>query len=204
MSSYIPEGYGELAIYWNLSSDPEPMVTTFGFKITGDGTDPAGIADDIRPTLVGTGKLIDVATMYTTTQLTKLRVTTRSGGDLYQGENATVAIGTVSTTTTVHPPPNNCAFLIQKKSAILGRRNRGRSFWPINDVATTAINQLGNIDASVVSAKQTLYNSWWTAMNVTLDLDLYILHSVSEIAPTPVQSLVFSSKIATQRRRMRP
>lgn len=204
MSSYIPNAYGECAVYWNVSSDPEPMVCTFGFANATLSTDTTAIAAELRTGLVGTGKLIDTATMFTTNQLTKIRVTVRVGGDLYQGENSTTAVGTVATTATAHPPANNTAFLIQKKSNILGRRNRGRMFWPITNMDTEKVNQLGAIDSTYLAAEQTKWTTLLSYMFTTISRPMYILHSVSEVAPTPVAFLIFNGKVATQRRRMRP
>lgn len=204
MTSYITNGYAELNLYFNMSSDTEAMITTLGFKNTDNSTDVAALLSDLRTPFVGAGKLIDASTMFNNCQLSKMRVTTRVAGDLYQGEDATPVVGTVAITATTGPPPNNTCFLIQKRALILGRRNRGRFYWPIMDLDRSKVNNLGNIDSTYATAAQTKWNTLRTYLEATTIKPPYILHNVSEVAPTHVTAFVFQTKAATQRRRMRP
>lgn len=203
MSAYIGEAYGEWSLWFNLSNDAESMIVTCGFKDV-DPTDPlSNLVTRLRNTVLGTGKLIDVGTMYSNYQLTRVRVVARRSGDLVLAEDNTPAVGTVPVTTTVQPPANNSAILVQKRSNTLGRRNRGRMFLPPYDLLNTSVNSLGNINAAYVTAKQTVFNTLMTSLLGATNMPPYILHSTSEILPRPFGTFAVQSKVATQRRRMR-
>lgn len=89
-----------------------------------------------------------------------------------------------------------CMGLISKKTALAGRRNRGRIFIP--NMAETNVGDLGTID----SGGLTLLNNIAAALYITGTpwTNPVILHSDNS-TPTPVTTLVAETQVATLRRR---
>jgi hypothetical protein len=99
--------------------------------------------------------------------------------------------------------PSNCAVLVRKLSALGGRKNRGRLFYP--DVPKTHVNQNGIMDSSWTSQLQSDFEDFFTAVSDVTGLeDGVLFHSDELDAPTELIGLKVQRQIATQRRRMRP
>lgn len=99
--------------------------------------------------------------------------------------------------------PQNAALLVQKRSLLGGRRNRGRLFMPV--LTEGAVNEVGQLSPTQLTSYQNVANSWLSSYNNEIGAfgDMVILHSSGDSTPTPVTSLVVQGTIATQRRRLR-
>lgn len=98
-------------------------------------------------------------------------------------------------------PPNTC-YLIQKRTASGGRKNRGRMFLPKPSAA--AIGENGAISSSQLLALAGAAGNFLTDCEaITGVTNCYVLHSSSVDTPTQITSLVPDANIATQRRRLR-
>lgn len=199
MPTFIGNGYGEWAAGFNTSADPETMYVTCGFENEDNSSDIGALLTQLRTALVGTGKIIDTATMFNTWQLTELKVQTRVDGILYDGVDNTPAVGAATGVSIL----NNTALLVQKRSPMSGRRNRGRWYWPPYDLVQTNVSNTGIINAAYVASKQTKFTALIPALTA-VNFKPVILHSVSEIAPSPIVTMPVQFKAATQRRRLRP
>jgi len=108
------------------------------------------------------------------------------------------------------PLPPNCAFLVRKRTSLSGRRGRGRMYLP--GVPEGLVDPAGNITGSAVTDLQNGLDNWWDELTgVPPGTSAYppvVLHRSEgagvEPAPTPILSFQAESKIATQRRRLRP
>jgi hypothetical protein len=98
-------------------------------------------------------------------------------------------------------PPNNCAVLIQKRTALAGVRNRGRMYLPPFGISETQISQTGMIESTEYIAIADRLEQWQTNMELA-DYNPVLLHADGG-TPTPITSMVLATQIATQRRRMR-
>lgn len=184
-----------------LSGDPEPMVVTLGVE-TGTEDDPSDLADEIFSLWVNAGTIFEPDSFsneyrigpFIASIMTATGPQIGTGVNFRQGTNA----GIDST-------PNNCAVLVQKRTARGGRKGRGRMYVPPVWPTEGPIEANGDIQVL-------LHASWQVAMTeFLLSCDsaghaIVLLHSeeAGAIAPDPVTQLVVSPKLATQRTRMRP
>lgn len=199
MPKFYPDNYGTFTMFFNQANDPEMMVTAFDYHDTAGAVGAAADLAAMRAQIVGTGKLVDTATMSNQYQLTKCTVIKRIGVDMYGAENTTPVVGALSIT----PMVNNVAVLVQKRGSALGRHNRGRFFLPPYHLTQTDVTPGGTVLAAKVTALNTVFTNLLT--NLTgAGTPMVILHTHSEIAPTVITSCPVQTKVATQRRRLRP
>ena len=116
----------------------------------------------------------------------------------------------------------NAAVLIHKRSAVGGRRNRGRMYLPWY-TTDAGVDELGNLNSAELNAIQTTMTAYRVAIAGDANLgDMVILHDSSKYtvtrpsptvkqitrttvvtpSPTVITALVCDPRIATQRRRM--
>lgn len=198
------EAFGEIVIAMSCTGDAELMLMTIGF---GNPTPPTlANAESIKsafvtymtPTLQSQYKTQKVAMRYQDSPTEQTYIETTSAAD---------AAGSGTS-----PLPSNCAIVIQKKTGLAGKKNRGRFFVPgINE---GLVNALGDIDSGAVASLQTNVNAMYTAWNTVVD-ELVIHHNIPYVKgvpgtggpdpsqiPTNITSLVVAPRIGTQRRRM--
>lgn len=99
-------------------------------------------------------------------------------------------------------PPNNTAALVTKQTSVAGRRGRGRMFIP-GFIPAVNVNEAGVIESAVRTVRQGLLDDWFEKCQVE-NLEMVILHSSAPATPAVLDGLRLESKMATQRRRMRP
>lgn len=204
MALIIPPGYLHAVYEFTRTGDPETMVTTMGHEIDAtsgaSGADSAddlftAFANEIMPTLSSQTTLTGVTTYVG-----------QDGGTPLVYTSSAVAVAGSATNTLL---PQNCALLVRKRTDAAGRRGRGRMYIP--EVAELAVDDLGVLTGSYQSAVQGFFDAWLAYLTGGVGARLYppvILHRSEGIGaeplPTPVQALVLDSRIATQRRRLRP
>lgn len=102
-------------------------------------------------------------------------------------------------------PPPNVAVLVQKRTALLGRRGRGRMFFPWG-VDESGVDEAGNIETAVRTAYQTGGANFIAGL-ASAGLEAVLLHTYpttgSPMAAAPISAFVPSPIVATQRRRLR-
>jgi len=194
----IPPGFAHVAHVTTLDSDVEEMVTTYGVSLS-DSPVPNELAEDLH---TGWGNNIVTPLYGDTYQLVRTEVRIgQDGGEPLQGVHSAVVLGIGSTARL----PQNCAVLVQKRSALGGRANRGRMYVP-GTLGESVVSDSGSITSSNLSGQQTAFNNFLTALQVgfgSFVTDMVILHS-SALEPTIVTSLNVQQLISTQRRRLRP
>lgn len=100
--------------------------------------------------------------------------------------------------------PQNCALLLQKRSEVGGRRNRGRMYIP--GVPETACNEVGVLTTTYTNAVKGLCDTFAAEYQDPAEFNtsaMVILHSTGDPTPTEVTLLTVDERIATQRRRLR-
>lgn len=198
MGVVIPVGFGQVALdHYNII-DPEPMTTLFGFDYTATNPDPAGIADTFFTFLTGTNGMLQLSTVSNGVTIGPFRVAVNTAGGLLSGVGTLFGVGT----SVVPPLPNNCSWLLQKRTARGGRKGRGRSYLPPTQLSETDVSSIGVLGIATRNAFQTRVNLFRTDA-LANQLGLVLLHSGAE-APDEITSLVVDTRIATQRTRMRP
>lgn len=193
----IPPGYAQANHRMLLTGDPDEMIVTMGIKFTTilfeDLDDIANAlydawADAWEPSTVATWSFQGV-TLYA-----------NIGGENFVVSSTTaVRVGDLSAGSL----PQNNAYLVQKRTALGGRSNRGRLYQP--GVFQDVVDDSGLLTGAFQASQQTAINSWLTAIQgITGVEDAVVLHSEGDIdPPTVITSLRLDSRIATQRRRLR-
>lgn len=95
------------------------------------------------------------------------------------------------------------ALLVQKKTALSGRRGSGRMFVPFISMAEPSVDPRGIIAGGSVTLLQTRYTKMLDNLTAA-GVPMYLGHDTvgSTLVPTIVTALVVRSRIATQRRRL--
>jgi hypothetical protein len=126
---------------------------------------------------------------------------TTSGLRRYDASIASV-VGNRATTTFC---PNNVSVLVRKTTALGGRANRGRMFWPCP--AASGVTPAGVLSGTEITAWNTALaalmpgGSAHTAAGFLGNAVLF--HSNPAASETQITDLATMSKVATQRRRLR-
>jgi hypothetical protein len=198
----IPPGYAQILHSISLIGDAEPMAVTYGVQLTTG----AAFTDQANAQSLHT-KFITAFDTQISNQYSLESTTLRRPDGETPTDPTFVGIHTQKEVFngTDNPLPQNCAWLIQKRSGLGGRRRRGRMYMPAP--AETVVGATGIITAASVTAMQTQMNTWLASIAADNAFEgMVILHSsgVSAVpTPTPVSQLVVDSRIATQRRRLR-
>jgi hypothetical protein len=101
----------------------------------------------------------------------------------------------------------NTAVLVQKRTALGGRRNRGRFYIPAPDISGS-VSVAGVLPSGELGEWQARADEFELLINGGVDPapegTLALLHATGSPAATPITNLTVASKVATQRRRLRP
>lgn len=192
----VPVGYGQAQADISLTGDTELMTVGMGFKITSTATFTQAMADFFS------GEFLSAINATTASEYETIQtnfVVGLTGGDVEASSGDGAGVGT----NTGDPVPQNSAYLIRKRSGLVGRKNRGRMYIP--GVIESGVNELGQLTTGVANALQSTWGDFRTNIEADANFDgLSILHSLGDSTiPTPVTALIVDTVIATQRRRLR-
>ncbi len=199
----IPPGFGSIIHSLRLASDPEPMALTYGVELVGSGT-PQEHVNDAHDAM-GDFMSSVIPAEYSLLR-TELRFTDVAGG----ATTISVATGDRPGGGAAAALPQNCAYLVHKRTAAPGRRGRGRLFIP--GVPEGLTDARGLISAAQVTGMQTALNlllARYSGDGTTpLGKWMVVLHTIADLAvpgppPNRVTALTCDPTIATQRRRLR-
>lgn len=201
MALIIPPGFAQIAFELQLTNDDEPIITTLGLDLDAvAGTQIADLAFqafalEIMPV---------VSNAYTLVRATAY-VGNDGPGPLVYDSSLTGVTGA----NTGNPLPQNCAWLMRKRTDLAGRRGRGRMYIP--GVMESEVSPTGVIDTTTVTGLQAAADDFYDRLTTGVDQAAtppVVLHRSEGIgeepAPTPITSFTVDSVIATQRRRLRP
>jgi hypothetical protein len=195
----IPVGFGQVLHSIEVVGDNERMAITYGIQLEGTGAGvpqnavdgcAAVYASQLNPQMGNTVIL----------RQTELRFGSEAGPP-------GVAVSVLSATgaQAIDLLPQNCAYLVDKRTALAGRRGRGRFYIP--GVPEDSCSNIGIISQGKFDSMNLALAGFLTGLaNHAAIVGMVLLHSVGPLptlVPTPVTSLVLQSKIATQRRRLR-
>jgi len=115
-----------------------------------------------------------------------------------------VSSGThVGTRGALNEPPPQVAYILQKRTALSGRRNRGRMYLPASNEAN--ITSTGRLAAGEVTILNGCAGAMYTALANPAGNNTagpVLLHSEAPSTPTLVTEFEASDVVATQRRRL--
>lgn len=186
----IPVGYGQIS--WDMGGAGLPTrgTVTLGFENVGGLTAAAasGVAiaawyDNIRPL-----QSVDIVGCICTVKL--------GPNETGPAASSTSSGGGVITGTGLLP---SATLLVQKVTALGGRRNRGRMYWP--GLTEADVDVAGNIAGARVTAFSGGFGDLFADLTAA-GMEPVVLHSDAG-APTPITTFNVESQAATQRRRLR-
>ena len=189
-------GFADCSIEFTYAGFPRKSYVTLG--VNPSDTDPLLVGTDVAEAMATTGSALDIIDSQVTMTGVYVAMGTDGGEDLHgfvPRSDAGRASGVGS--------PNNCAFLVHKRTARGGRRGRGRIYWPWS-VQESNVDENGVILAANVTLVQGKMNTFLTALN-TNGTPMVLLHSpgmTAEGPPNDVTSLQADGIIGTQRRRL--
>lgn len=194
MSLPPQDGYARVTFSVLNPPDQEPMTWSWDlWNVAGDSAATIAAASKAHLT---SSSITVAANFHVGWTFEKVHVLTNFGGMLQEAEELINLAGAAGGVT----PPSNVSLLLQKKTAVVGRKYQGRSYLPPFCVAGSGVDRLGIITPSAV----TILTTRWNNMRGLYDLDntpVVIAHADGSPG-TPVTSIVASGYVATQRRRL--
>ena len=145
-STFNPEGFGIAKLIWTLAGDLEPMVCTFGFENGGDQSpDDCAAAIDARYQEDFVAGMLGSDWTYRGVEV-QLGNPAGSGGPVGTATAAVVGIAGLLTM------PQNVAGLCHKRTAVGGRRGRGRFYLPGGFLPENVVSPAGAISSSLITS----------------------------------------------------
>lgn len=196
MSARIPPGFAEIWTAFSVGGDPEPMYVSLGVDLA-----------------VGVGANLTTANAMQNVMVTNLDnllsqdYGVSNGHVIFGNDGGDIRIDTTVTPQTGDQTqvalPQNVAMLVRKITATGGRRGRGRMFIP--GVPINVINGSGSLTGTYPATAESVFNDIQTTLEGLADVETLVLfHDTAPFTPTPITDLIVQSKLATQRRRLRP
>jgi hypothetical protein len=196
MGVVIPIGAAQINFVFALDGDAENMVTTLGVipNPTFTATQIATFA--VTPATHASGPFLasQILGGYTFLGCVAYRRHIEGfdvGEDMTDPQDGTKAGS---------PLPSNCSELWSKRTAVGGRKNKGRMFLPPLYFGEGDVDPRGAITAST-TARQTAIDFLFDGL-VSAELVPYLFHSDAS-TPTELTGLRLETVLATQRERMR-
>lgn len=190
----IPTGYLEATYVWQQTGIQREMVNVMGHEVPGAVTNP----DVMALTLFDFWSLALKGQQSTSFIFQRVEVRVGNDGDPLLGSFTGSTVGTGG----INALPVNTSVLVTKRTAVGGRRNRGRMFLPgfcdesnVGPNGLMTVAELNSIQAAIIEWYDDLVAAGWAP---------YILHADPLDAPTEITGLQANQLLATQRRRMRP
>lgn len=197
MSGFLPAGTARFALEMQHDSTSEGAIVTGAFIPVGDAWEQAD-NDLLYDAMANT-----MAQAHSTDVLYKSLVVdyhTFGTDQLIQRVTFGVVTGVRVAGSIV---PQNCAYLIQKHSAQIGRSQRGRMYVPYVD-SSDLLDVQGNLNEQGITVVDDLATAWEGLFNApTLRTQTgVILHSNPAAPATAITHFVAVHHIGTQRRRI--
>lgn len=189
----IPEGYSQVTLGFS-GTFPYPPAVTFGID-NPDVATPAALGILVRTAWESSG--IEPLIPNTIQQ----DLITVKMGPSATGPSATITGAGLGGSTAAAATPQ-VAILVQKQTGFGGRSGKGRFYLPIVQEASVAAD--GTLLGGYITPLQTAMTSFLNNLE-SADIPMVVFHNPGAplSAPTPVDSLVVQSRVATQRRRNR-
>jgi hypothetical protein len=201
MTLVIPTDYINMSFGYAAEGDPELAYTSLGFQCA-DASD-LGQLVLIAQSINDGWQLAMKAMTSTFWAMTGSFATigTPTGPPYLHVDLAGTTTGEGNASAT----PNNCALLVKKSTATPGRPGRGRMYVPGLDANMAFVNGVIN-GADRVNWQDAIEEFVTIAQLVDGVEGLALFHDETSpvTVPSPIVGLTVATKIATQRRRMRP
>jgi len=192
MAIVIPPGYAQITVKWRSGGSGRNGNTIYGVKVN-DVVSQASV-DTLCTVLSAPFKSI----VKTPGIFIGIRVLVGQDGGPPTEFNSTSGTGTGGASVEMVPP--QVQILVKKTTALSGRHNRGRSFWP--DAPESNVLSDGTLQAALIASYQPVADTIKTALNTGPTwTGMVLLHETGTLTPTPVTTYLVQSKAATLRPR---
>lgn len=186
----IPPGFGQLEIHYNIEGQHDGM-NTFGVALIGVIT-PGDLDTIVNPVLDAYRDVLSGGSSSTSARLVQ-----NFSGDLMETNSVSGAGLGRRTNPTVSP---QVQVLAVKNTNLVGRKHRGRSFFP--DAQEGNVDNVGQLNGGEIAVYAALVNELDLALNDGTFTDGHVILHNDATAPTPVTSFTVSGKVATLRNRL--
>lgn len=204
MSVEIPADCALISFLMQARGQTRTMAVTFGARQQVPATPWASALETLADNVASFGHMFVAGAMSSDYSYLGLRASCNEGDGIFPVEVPRFIEGTNS-----NPPlPPQNAVLVRKRTALGGKRFRGRFYLPPAWFSESGVDHLGNLSGGLspfIDRVDTLMEDFDAA-----GLDPVLLHSPSEASPedpvpppTLITSLQVQTRIATQRRRLR-
>lgn len=192
MPLVIPPGYCHLAVKFKAGGTGRNCISSFGLKVASAPTQSD--LDAMINSVAAQYKLI----IKSPGRFEGARLLIgQDGGDPIE-LNSVSGAGVGSAAVASLTP--QVQILVRKGTALAGRRNRGRTFWP--DTPETNVQNDGTLDSALITSYQTVATDLLGIFAAGSVFDgMVLLHQTSSLIPTPVTTYQVQSKVATLRPR---
>jgi len=193
----IPVGYVQVTVKFTSGSNHRPGANVYGASHS--GTVSPAFADTLSAALAAAYKPF----IGETGSYDGIRIIVGAGAEPPTAVESTEDIGPGSSAGHLAPP--QVQVLVTKATALVGRRFRGRTFWP--DAIEDAIDPNGQLTTTYLSGLQSAADDVMDAFAIAPLTGMVLLHESLPIpappppSPTPVTTFLVSNLCSTQRRR---
>lgn len=194
----IPVGYALAVVSHAVPFAGQTQLCTFGVQVNIVDPEPNAIASVVASCWAGSGLAFSASAVADSTRFTGVKVYYQSEIGLQLGEDNDIVDGT----RTSQPPSPQVACITKKRTALVGRRYRGRMYLPASFLVATDVGPSGIIATTPLGLLQARMNATLDAL-ADDDVPMVLFHTESPFTATPVTNLVVESLIGTQRRRVR-
>lgn len=194
----IPNGFGMATMRWSHTGRTNPFSVTCGFKQELELATPQEIADEWYDAWIQTGGPCASGNMRDTFVFLGVDVFIQTDDGPTGGSSSgppqpgTITIG--------EELKVNTTMLVQKRTAFVGREQRGRMYVPALKLSSSTMTSLGTITSDAVAEIQGQFNLVFDQLSEG-PAPMYLLHSKIGNTPDAITSLTMRSQGATQRRR---
>jgi hypothetical protein len=195
---HIGDGYANAVIRWSAAG--KDISSTLGLENLGTFT-AAQMADDLYGSLVvSTGGLCKATNMFSAYRFNGVDVTSNLGGVMTGASSSGPTVtGTVSSSDV---PLNSTTCIFKKKTALIGRKHRGRLFIPCLQIEDAGIDPSGAIGSIAQSIQNATMQHSFVAMQASTFSYPVLLHSDPTLGPDRLTALEIAGTVGIQKRRL--
>lgn len=194
----IADGFAAAVIRWNAAG--KAISCTLGLDVVPTQTAQEAANDLYDSLTVPSNALCKASNMRTIYQFVGCDVTLNTGGVLTGASSTGSPVtGTAGSTDAVL---NSTTCIFRKRTALIGRKHRGRMFVPGLLIEDAEINPDGSISSTGQSIQNATFQASATAMFASTVSTPALLHSVVGLTPDAITSFVLAGTIGVQKRRL--
>lgn len=199
---FIPPGYANVACRFRLPLSPLFRSVTFGVDTTGGPVstqDCVNLVETVLNDPLTPQNLFSASSFSSAATFSEVYMLRNVAGDLQSAIAPANSIGTRPSSSNLMPP--NVSVCIRKRTALVGKKFRGRIYLPSIFLNDTDVDNYGNMEGARVSDLNGLAGQTLTKL-AAADLPMVLLHAESPLLPNVITALQCAPTVSTQKRRL--